>query len=60
MRPSVAELRPLVFCVTCSFTFIERNSLTKSSVSLFYQRQVVMARDRLARGATPPSARHVR
>jgi hypothetical protein len=33
VRPSIAELRPLVFCATCGVTFIERSSLTKSSAS---------------------------
>ena len=30
---ALAERRPEVFCVTCGVTLIERNSLTKSSVS---------------------------
>jgi hypothetical protein len=29
----IADERPLVFCATCGVTFIERNSLTKSSAS---------------------------
>jgi hypothetical protein len=33
VRPSIAELLPLVFCPTCAVTFIERSSLTKSFAS---------------------------
>jgi hypothetical protein len=33
LRPSIAELRPLVFCATWGVTFIQRSSLTKSSAS---------------------------
>jgi hypothetical protein len=33
VRPSIADVRPLVFCATCGVAFIERSSLTKSSAS---------------------------
>ena len=33
VRPSITELRPLLFWATCGLTRIDRSSLTKSSAS---------------------------